>query len=329
MKINKFFAGIFFASLVCLSQAASRDAVYESSDYNINLSYSDTAQPGDAVFIRMKMTAIKSLKHPRDGKTQAKVLLSSKKKELNQAAFFSVNPSRKSSLSCELFAGLPLSSYLDSGNYTLTVVYTLNGLASKEFTLPLEITPKVFTEETIPLSENNTALRTDTSPERIAQIEKLNAIFAAADATAVFSFSNFQLPVLSDRRTSGFADRRIYEYSTGKKDTALHYGIDFGVPEGTEVASCGSGKVILAENRISTGWSVVIEHLPGLYSIYYHMNSLKVSENQMVKKGDIIGLSGATGMATGPHLHWEIRLNGKAVNPDLFLSDFAFIEKKN
>ena len=78
----------------------------------------------------------------------------------------------------------------------------------------------------------------------------------------------------------------------------------------------------MAENRISTGWSVCIEHLPGLYSLYYHMSKLNVEVGQIVEKGKLLGLSGSTGLATGPHLHWEVRLNIEAVNPDFFTEDF-------
>ena len=108
----------------------------------------------------------------------------------------------------------------------------------------------------------------------------------------------------------------------------MHYGVDYGVPEGTLVTSCGDGKVVLAENRISTGWSVVVEHAPGLYSLYYHMSVLSVKDGQMVKQGEKLGLSGSTGLATGPHLHWEVRLNMCAVSPDFFTNDFAYLQEK-
>ena len=55
----------------------------------------------------------------------------------------------------------------------------------------------------------------------------------------------------------------------------------------------------MAEDRISTGWSVVVEHLPGLYSLYYHMSELSVKEGDMVTQGQLLGKSGATGLATG------------------------------
>ena len=160
--------------------------------------------------------------------------------------------------------------------------------------------------------------------ERLAQIDKLNALLETVMPEDVYTLKAFMLPVASKRKTSTFGDRRVFEYTDKKTSTTLHYGIDYGVPTGTLVQSCADGKVVMAENRISTGWSVVVEHLPGLYSLYYHLDSLAVKEGQYVKQGEKIGLSGATGLATGPHLHWEVRLNMGAVNPEFFLKDFTF-----
>ena len=161
------------------------------------------------------------------------------------------------------------------------------------------------------------------------QINKLNGILGTINPAAVYQTERFMAPTSATRRTSFFADRRVYKYTNGKSSTSLHYGIDYGVPTGTQVNACAAGKVVLAETRVTTGWSVVIEHLPGLYSLYYHMSELKVKEGDMVKPGDLIGLSGATGLATGPHLHWEMRLNSEAVSPDAFVdSDFAFAGNK-
>ena len=153
------------------------------------------------------------------------------------------------------------------------------------------------------------------------------AILETINPEAVYQTQPFTAPTAATRRTSFFADRRTFAYSNGKSSTSLHYGIDFGCPKGTPVTSCAAGKVVLAETRISTGWSGVIEHLPGLYSLYYHMDSLKVKEGDIVKAGDLVGLSGATGLATGPHLHWEIRLNMAAVSPDFFVQNFTFAEE--
>jgi murein DD-endopeptidase MepM/ murein hydrolase activator NlpD len=78
--------------------------------------------------------------------------------------------------------------------------------------------------------------------------------------------------------------------------------------------------VVLARSRIVTGNSVVIEHLPGVYSLYYHLDKIEVTEGAIVNTGALIGLSGATGLATGPHLHWEIRVSGENTDPDAFIS---------
>ena len=73
------------------------------------------------------------------------------------------------------------------------------------------------------------------------------------------------------------------------------------------------------------GWSICIEHLPGLYSLYYHLDSLEVKTGDEVLTGTYLGKSGATGLATGPHLHWEIRLNMEAINPDFFVEAYPVI----
>jgi murein DD-endopeptidase MepM/ murein hydrolase activator NlpD len=111
----------------------------------------------------------------------------------------------------------------------------------------------------------------------------------------------------------------VFRYVTGRFDTAIHAGIDYGVPTGTEVRACAAGKVALARFRITTGNSVVLEHLPGVYSIYYHLDSIQVRQGDMVNAGDLLGKSGSTGLATGPHLHWEIRVSGENADPDAFL----------
>jgi murein DD-endopeptidase MepM/ murein hydrolase activator NlpD len=78
--------------------------------------------------------------------------------------------------------------------------------------------------------------------------------------------------------------------------------------------------VVLARPRIVTGNSVIIEHFPGVYSLYYHLDTIAVAEGGLVEKGGLLGESGATGLATGPHLHWEIRAAGENADPDAFIN---------
>jgi murein DD-endopeptidase MepM/ murein hydrolase activator NlpD len=78
--------------------------------------------------------------------------------------------------------------------------------------------------------------------------------------------------------------------------------------------------VVLSRFRIATGNSVIVEHMPGVYSLYYHMDRLSVNEGILVREGTLLGLSGSTGLATGPHLHWEIRVAGENCDPDAFVA---------
>lgn len=332
MKSDIRIVALFFLAVFCTFTLSAKDAVFDSPDYRINLTYNDAACPGDAVFIRMMFSDTVSTSTAEEGvgneptntlPTLAGAALYLNDKEIASSSFFLLSES-SSKRHHTYLAGIPLSSWWTQGNYHVTVTYAYNGNKQMEFNLPFSIITKEFVKETLQLDQKNTDIKTDNSPERMRQITKLNELLATFDATAVYQATPFTPPTTSTRRTSFFADRRIYAYTDGKSSTSLHYGTDYGIPTGTPVTACADGKVVMAETRISTGWSVVIEHIPGLYSLYYHMSSLSVKEGDMVKMGDQIGLSGATGLATGPHLHWEMRLNGSAVNPDFFTTDFAF-----
>ena len=96
----------------------------------------------------------------------------------------------------------------------------------------------------------------------------------------------------------------------------FHKGIDFTAPKGTAIQSTGNGKVIRVEKRRSGyGTNVIIDHGYGFTSLYAHMKTVNVKKGQRVSKGQKIGTVGSTGTSTAPHLHYEVRINGKAVNP--------------
>jgi murein DD-endopeptidase MepM/ murein hydrolase activator NlpD len=181
------------------------------------------------------------------------------------------------------------------------------------------IAGREFVSEIIKLDPVLTGIRTDPDPQKTRESEILWGILNRIGKDA-YHFGNFSPPVTATRRTSFFGDRRVFQYSNNTSDTSIHAGIDYGVPKGTAVNACGSGKVVLARDRIVTGKSVIIEHLPGIYSLYYHLDKIEVAEGILVETGDLLGLSGATGLATGPHLHWEIRIFGENTDPDAFIS---------
>ena len=304
--------------------------------YKVHAYYPKKLQPGDALFIRLKAecsdrSLAKSL-FEKSEKPAPSGLLSLYKieegqlseKALRKTKFYTVKADyKKKNARVTLLAGLPLSTWWNEGDYLVKAEFSVFGMEKNEITISTTLLQKEFISETIPLNASNTAIKTNTGKTRMTQINRLNEILAAKNWTSLYSDKPFTPPTTATRRTSFFADRRTYAYSNGKSSTSLHYGLDYGVPTGTDVYSCGDGKVVLAEDRVSTGWSLCIEHLPGLYSLYYHMSELKVNEGDLVKAGDFLGYSGATGLATGPHLHWEIRLNMEAVDPDFMCTDFT------
>jgi murein DD-endopeptidase MepM/ murein hydrolase activator NlpD len=100
------------------------------------------------------------------------------------------------------------------------------------------------------------------------------------------------------------------------KAPKMHYGMDFSAESGTPVYSTGDGKVLRADSKASGfGNHIRIDHGYGYITIYAHLNDYNVQQGQKVKRGDLIGYVGNTGRSRGPHLHYEVHLNGERLNP--------------
>ena len=301
----------------------AKSVSFQTETYSGTITYNDTTRPGEAVFARLNMKIDKKKRNRIE--PQAVLQLVKDDKKVDSSRFYFIGQKSKRQTFPEMMTGLPVSLWLNGNDsYSLKLIFsTGNGTEEKEVILPLTMENVDWPKEVIKLNEKNTGIRQNMGAERLAQIDKLNNILGTIMESDIYSLKPFVSPVKSTRYTAHFGDQRVYQYSNGKTSATPHYGIDYGVPEGTDVYACQEGRVVMAEFRISTGWSVVIEHLPGLYSLYYHMSSLNVKENDYVKCGEKIGLSGSTGLATGPHLHWEVRLNMCAVKPEFFLNDFT------
>jgi len=108
-----------------------------------------------------------------------------------------------------------------------------------------------------------------------------------------------------------FGSQRVFNGKT----SSPHLGLDFRVPSGTPVAAMNDGTVLLARPLYFEGNCVVIDHGQGLLTLYLHLSEFKVKEGDQVKRGEVIGLSGGTGRATGPHLHVAVRWQGSYLDP--------------
>jgi murein DD-endopeptidase MepM/ murein hydrolase activator NlpD len=122
--------------------------------------------------------------------------------------------------------------------------------------------------------------------------------------------SNFVEPV-NGKRTGIFGSVRIMN----GKPRNPHNGEDIGAPMGADVAATNDGIVRITVDHIFSGKGVFVDHGLGFYSMYFHLSEILVKDGDLVTAGQIIGKVGATGRATGPHLHWGVKLNGARVNP--------------
>ncbi len=154
---------------------------------------------------------------------------------------------------------------------------------------------------------------TEPNPEQLQQAEEskkikqdyLNRVTAAREWNG-----NFTAP--ADAPTSDvFGSQRIFNGVAQRE----HQGLDYRVPIGTSVAAMNEGTVLLARFLYFEGNCVVIDHGQGLLTLYFHLSEFKVKEGDTVKRGQLIGLSGGSGRATGPHLHVAVRWQGTYLDP--------------
>ncbi len=119
------------------------------------------------------------------------------------------------------------------------------------------------------------------------------------------------MPLDDARLTSGYG-MRTHPVLGGRRG---HKGVDLAAPTGTPIYATADGIISKAERFSSYGLYVSIEHGAQIQTRFAHMSRIAVANGQRVKKGDVIGYVGSTGRSTGPHLHYEVRVDGKAVNP--------------
>ncbi len=138
--------------------------------------------------------------------------------------------------------------------------------------------------------------------------ELLRKIYAKSSGVFLFDEA-FKRP-LNSKLTSIYGNRRIFN----KNKKTQHLGYDFRAPVGTPIPSANKGKVVLAQDLFFPGNTVIIDHGLGIFTMYGHLSKINAQVGMMVKKGEIIGLAGATGRVTGPHLHWGVKVHGSWVD---------------
>lgn len=155
------------------------------------------------------------------------------------------------------------------------------------------------------------------NPEDLRRAEeekkKLDKIWQTIRKESYFDGS-FSIPV-TGAINFNFGERRFMN----EEERSPHTGIDIHTEEGTPVMASGRGIAVFVGNTFFGGNSVVLDHGAGIYTMYFHLKEILIKEGEMVERGRIIGRVGKTGRATGPHLHWGLRVAGRRADPISFL----------
>ena len=208
----------------------------------------------------------------------------------------------------KLYALIPISYYEKPNNKKIQVIYKENEI-KKIKKLFFKIEDANYKKEIIKVS--NSKVNLNKKDKERASLEYAQAIKIYNTFTDKSYIKSKFISPLSTKITSSFGKARVYNGSL----KGYHSGTDFRAKIGTELIACNDGKIVLAKNRFYSGGSVIIDHGQGVYTCYYHMSRFNVKEGDVVKKSQLLGLSGDTGRVTGPHLHFSARVGGIQVDP--------------
>jgi murein DD-endopeptidase MepM/ murein hydrolase activator NlpD len=173
---------------------------------------------------------------------------------------------------------------------------------------PLEVRPNPHPVQQLVIPASILAVSTDDG--RRIEAEALAEAFAAVPPEQRWS-RPFMLPIVG-RGTSGFGLPR--RYGPGG-NVSYHLGADIAAPEGTPIHATNEGVVRVAGQYPIKGGLVILDHGFGVTSLYFHQSRIAVEAGDVVERGDVIGFVGSTGLSTGPHLHWEMRVDGVPTDP--------------
>jgi murein DD-endopeptidase MepM/ murein hydrolase activator NlpD len=208
----------------------------------------------------------------------------------------------------QVLVGLPISA--KTGPATLR--YVVDGQSQRH---SFTVEDKTYTEQRLTIE--NKAMVTP-PPETLSRIReesiRQKALYNTFAQSADLS-GGFKLP-LEGITTSLFGHRRFFN----DQPRSPHSGLDIAADTGTPVSAAASATVTLADDLYFNGNTIFLDHGQGLITMYCHLSELLVEEGDQVTQGEVIGLVGATGRVTGPHLHWSVSLNGYRVDPETFLA---------
>jgi murein DD-endopeptidase MepM/ murein hydrolase activator NlpD len=207
--------------------------------------------------------------------------------------------------------GLPLNAR--PGKQTLHIKAS-GGTLSLAYDTAFEIKSKSYPVQHLKISSRFM----QPTAEDLKRIEREHVVISRAkNHWSDQAPANLMLGIPAGGRFSArFGLRRVLN----GKEGSPHAGLDVAVGSGTPLRAAAAGRIIATGDYFYSGKSVFVDHGQGFITLYLHMSRIDVEEGDSVERGATLGLSGATGRVTGPHLHWAVLLNGVYVDPALFLS---------
>ncbi|MBA2485387.1 MAG: M23 family metallopeptidase [Nitrospira sp.] len=196
----------------------------------------------------------------------------------------------------------------EPGTHELTIDAQL-GEQTRHLSYQVFVAKEKFAVERLTLPKDKVDLDDRAAARWKAEQEDVRKALAEESALRLWQ-TGFIEPV-QGKRTGIFGSVRIMNGQARNP----HNGEDIGAPLGTDVMASNNGVVRLTVDHIFSGRGIYVDHGLGVYSMYFHLSEVLVKEGDLIKAGQVIGKVGATGRATGPHLHWGMKVNGARVNP--------------
>lgn len=178
----------------------------------------------------------------------------------------------------------------------------------------LRILRREFPVQRLTLPPGMVDLDPETERRAVAEGERLRTLYRTITGDRLWR-GTFTRPVAGSEPGTGFGARRIINGSPRMP----HAGLDFAAPLGTPVVAANAGRVSLVADYFFPGRLAVIDHGLGLYTLYFHLDTVGVGEGGAVDRGQPIGTVGATGRATGPHLHFGAQMGSARIDPAVLL----------
>lgn len=268
------------------------------------LLHTPTVYNAQTVLLELKANQIKQPKL---------TLMTKNKRNFN----FQKNPFKTNSY----YALIPISYYEEISKHKVIISYIKN---TKKIFKAKNITVKngPYKSEVIKVSSKKVKPQDKSVKRRTKkEYEEAMKIYISKSSSLLWD-KPFIYPMTS-KITSAFGTKRVYNDVL----RSYHSGTDFKAKVGENIVAVNDGIVKLASDRFYAGNSVIIDHGQGIYTCYFHLSKINVKVGEKVRQNQIIGLSGATGRVTGPHLHFSARVHGIQVDPLQLIETLNLLQK--